>query len=100
VSDPARNTTPAPVTIEQARPDEDTHQWIARLHRENAAKAAQPAPQTTDWQAEAQRLRRLLARAEAALAGTVDGLRDGPVRAPPLMIEILREVREGLAHGQ
>jgi hypothetical protein len=33
--------TPAPVTIEKARGDEDTHQWIARLHRENAAKAAQ-----------------------------------------------------------
>ena len=34
-------TTPAPVTIEQAREGEDTHQWIARLHRENAQKAAQ-----------------------------------------------------------
>ena len=33
--------TPAPVTIEQAREGEDTHQWIARLHRENAQKAAQ-----------------------------------------------------------
>jgi hypothetical protein len=44
---PVQSTT-AKVTVEQAREDEDTHQWIARLHRENAQKAAQacPAPAT------------------------------------------------------
>lgn len=31
--------TTAKVSFEQAREDEDTHQWIARLHRENIAKA-------------------------------------------------------------
>ena len=37
----SENQSTAKVTVEQAREDEDTHQWIARLHRENAQQAAQ-----------------------------------------------------------
>lgn len=46
--------------------------------------------------AEIARLRRLLARAEAALSGTITWLRNGPVTAPPLMIQIRDEIREAL----
>jgi hypothetical protein len=38
-----KTTAKVIVTIEQAREDEDTHQWLARLHRENAQKAARLA---------------------------------------------------------
>lgn len=50
--------TGAPVTIEQACEDEDTHQWIARLHRENAEKAPAPASDRSSIPYNAKRLGR------------------------------------------